>query len=256
MLGGGSHGGGLIGNGSIVGTVTGSINKTLDVTVSRSFDRRTGSVSANAGLAGTVHSVANATVGANGLGKGIGLAGSSSTDASANKQAGIGITGVGTNHAKSLAGQVSGTANAVVSKTHGSPDGQGGSKSLTGSLASTANGALAITNSSGQGGGKSITGTVGSATQGALALTKSHGSDGQDGSKSLTGSLASTTNGALAITKTHGPSGGQSSSGGKDKAAKGASGQRADNGAPQSQSAAHAPKGAYLRPDKPRTRSK
>ena len=198
---GGGPGGGLIGNGSIVGNVTGSINKTLDVTVSRSFDRRTGSASANAGLAGTVHSVANATVGANGLGKSIGLAGSSSTDASANKQAGIGITGVGTNHAKSLAGQVSGTANAVVSKTHGSPDGQGGSKSLT-------------------------------------------------------GSLASTTNGVLAITKSRGASGGQSSSGGKGKAPNEANSQRADNGAPQSQSAAHAPKGAYLRPNKPRARSK
>jgi hypothetical protein len=213
----GSPNGGLIGNGSIVGSVTGSVNKALDVTVNRSIDPRGGSGSANAGIAGSVSGVANAAVGANGLGKSIGLAGSSSTDASANKNAGLSVSGIGTNHAKSLAGQAGGAATAIIGKAHG--EGQGASSSLTGAAHAATNNALSVTKShggsGGEGGSKSLTGTLNSASNGAVNLTKRHGSSGEQGRSgaSLAGSLNSTANGALSLTKAAGASGGQGSSG-------------------------------------------
>ena len=216
---GGAPGGGLLGNGPIVGNVTGSVTKTLDVAVTRSIDSRGGSASANAGITGSVSSVANAAVGANGLGKSIGLAGSSSTHSSANQQAGIGIAGVGTNHVGSLAGQVGGAASAVVTKTHG---GEVGNGSLTGTLNAATSNALAVTKSHGgsghQGGSSSsIVGTLNSASNAAVNLTKTHGSSGPGGggSKSLTGSLNSAANGAVSLTKAGGASDGGSGSSGQ-----------------------------------------
>lgn len=171
-------GSGLSRNGSISANVSNSVNGALGVTTSRSIDRRHGAVNGNVGLAGTVSSVSNAALGAQGLGKNVGLAGSSSTSGSINKQIGLGLNGVGTNHVHSLAGQVAGSVGAVVSKTHSTGPGTQGS----------------------------LTATVNSAANAALAVTKSHGGSagGQPGSSSLTATLGNTANGALAVTKNHG----------------------------------------------------
>ena len=72
---GNASGGGLLGSGSIVGNATGAIDNSLSgsVTSRRSVDTGNGNASANAGLAGSVSSVASSAVGADGLGNSIGL---------------------------------------------------------------------------------------------------------------------------------------------------------------------------------------
>jgi len=70
-----ASGSGLGRHGSISGNVTSGIDGTLGVTTSRSIDRRNGRAGANVGLAGTVSNVSNATIGAHGMSKSIGLAG-------------------------------------------------------------------------------------------------------------------------------------------------------------------------------------
>jgi hypothetical protein len=166
-------------HGSIAASVSNSVSGALGVTAARSIDRRNGTVAGNVGLAGTVSSVTNATVGASGLGRSVGLAGSSSTSGSVNKQVGIGLTGVGTNHARSLAGRVAGTANALAGQSRGIAQGSGAS--LAGTVNGMANATLAKTHGGGQVGNGSLTATVHSATNGALTIAKSHGGAGGGG---------------------------------------------------------------------------
>jgi len=219
LIGGGAPGGGLLGNGSVVGNVTGSISNGVNgaLSVDKSFDRRNGSASANAGLAGTVHSVANAAVGAEGLGKSIGLAGSSTTDGAISKQVGLAVQGVGTDHARGPAGSVSGTANAAVNQTlavtreHGTGSGSG---SVNGTLNGTVNKTLAVTKGHGAGsGGGSASGTLNGAVNKTLAVTKGHGAG--SGGGSANGALNGTVNKTLAVTK---GSGGGSATGSLDGA--------------------------------------
>lgn len=103
----GALGGGL-GNGSIVGNTTGGLTNAVtgSLNTSRSVDRRNGSASANAGLVGSVSSVANAATGASGLGQTIGLAGSSSADGSASGNAGLGVQAIGTDQVANSVGAV------------------------------------------------------------------------------------------------------------------------------------------------------
>jgi hypothetical protein len=176
-------GSGLSRQGSIAGSVSNSVNGTLGVTTSRSINRRNGQVNGNVGLAGTVSNVTNATLGAQGLGRSVGLAGSSSTNGSVNKQVGVGLAGIGTNQLRSVAGHAAGSVNAVIGSSRDMA--QGGSASLAGTVNGTANAVLA----------------------------KSHGGDQGSGSQSLSGTLSSTSNGALAITKSHGGSGNSSGAG-------------------------------------------
>src|SRR4030095_9815522 len=81
-------GSGMSRQGSITGSVSNSVSGALGGTSGRSIDRRNGTVAGNVGLAGTISSVTNATVGANGLGKSVGLAGRSSNSRSVKQQAG------------------------------------------------------------------------------------------------------------------------------------------------------------------------
>ena len=164
----------MIGNGSIVGNVSGSLNKTLDVTVNRSVNPRSGHASANAGIAGSVNSVANATIGADGLGKSIGLAGSSSTDGSISKQ--VGLTADGS-HAHSIADQVQGTAHAAVSKT------------------------LSLTKEGAGHGGGSVNGTLDAAVSKTLSITHGNGGNGAGGS--IDGTLGGTVNNPWSIPLTN-----------------------------------------------------
>ncbi|MDV3258253.1 MAG: hypothetical protein LOX97_10840 [Sphingomonas sp.] len=214
---GGLLGGGLtapvIGNGSIVGNVTGSVGKSLELTTSRSIDPRGGS-NITAGVAGSVSSVAGAAAGANGLGQSIGLAGSSSTNASAEKEAGIGVPGIGATPVRALAGNVRGAANgsgsalagagssaAAVAGSAGAmigataagamtsgqqvsafPGGISGSGSLAGTVSSAANGMVSAGSPVGENGQVSLGGALNSAASGALAAAGGAAApkDGQD----------------------------------------------------------------------------
>ena len=72
---------GTSGRGSIVGNVSGSVSKSLNLTAKRSISRRNGSFGGHAGLAGTVNGLAGAIVKVNGISKSVGLAGSATGSA-------------------------------------------------------------------------------------------------------------------------------------------------------------------------------
>ncbi len=204
--GGGLLGGGLtapvLGNGSIVGNVTGSVGKSLELTTSRSIDPRGGS-SLTAGVAGSVSSVAGAAASANGLGQNIGLAGSSSTNASAEKEAGIAIPGLGAAPVQSLAGNVQGAANGTGSALAGVTSNAGQAGASVGAIAGgAASGALAagqqVTASPGAvNGSGALAGTVSSVADGTVSAGTPVGGQGQ---ASLAGAISSAASGALATT--------------------------------------------------------
>lgn len=201
---GGLLGGGLtapvLGNGSIVGNVTGSVGKSLELTTSRSIDPRGGS-NLTAGVAGSVSSVAGTAVGANGLGQDIGLAGSSSTNASAEKEAGIAVPGVGAAPVRSLAGNVRGAADGTGSGLAGATSSVGQAGGSVGAIVgASAAGALAagqqVAANPGVNGSGSLAGTVSSVANGAVSAGQAVGGEGQ---ASLAGALNSAASGALAV---------------------------------------------------------
>jgi len=103
------------GSRAINGNVTSSVNSALNLTVVRSNDRRSGHMGANTGLAGKVSNDSGRAVNLIGAGRSLGLAGKSSTHASANKRIGLTVTGLGSNHAHGLAGKVANVS--VLNKT-------------------------------------------------------------------------------------------------------------------------------------------
>jgi hypothetical protein len=126
---------------SVGAAASGSVSKSLNITLTRSIDRHNGSIGMGAGLAGTVNSVAGATVRANGVTRTIGLAGS----ASSHNQAALSVQGIGTNHARSLAGTVKTTTRDVLGKVHGGGNGNG--VPMAGRVTGLAN--VSVLNSSG-----------------------------------------------------------------------------------------------------------
>lgn len=131
---------GQIGNRMIRGNVTGSVSKALGVTASRSANRH--GKSASLGMAGTVTGAANAAGSISGVGRGIGLAGTSLTKGSTGTAISQSVGGLGTGHGRPplhmtgngkpipgkalghgnnhvLAGQVTGIANVSVANKTG-----------------------------------------------------------------------------------------------------------------------------------------
>ena len=175
---GGAHSPASHGLGGVTGSITGSVSKALDVTASRSIDRRNGNVGAGAGLAGTVHSVASGTLGAEGLGRSVGLAGDVDNGASINKTVGLSLQGVGTNHARSLAGQVSGTASTVASKAL-SVTRQGNGAGVNGTLDAAVSKTLSVTGGNGAG---AINGTLDAMAGKTLNITRTGSANGNQAS--------------------------------------------------------------------------
>lgn len=158
---------------SAAGRATGSVNGALGVTANRTGSGRHSQI--NVGLAGSVNSVANAAAGANGLGRSVSLAGSSSTHAAVNKQAGVGLAGVSGNRGIGLAGKVNHATGAALAVTRGTGN-AGSSRSVNATLDTATNAALAATKSHGNvGNDRSVKATLDSATNVALGVTKSHG---------------------------------------------------------------------------------
>lgn len=177
----GPHAGGTIG-----GNVTSSVKSSLSLSVDRSVDRRSGNMKASAGLIGKVHGGAVGAANFNGPGRSVGLAGRSSTQGSINSGAGLAVTGLGTNHAHGLAGNVGGTVNAVHGKAHGS--GQLANVSVLNKTGSTGRPAVNIAALNGTGGtsGKianvsalNKTGTTGRPLVNAAVLNGSAGGTGR-----------------------------------------------------------------------------
>ena len=205
------------GIGGVAGSITGSVSKTLDVTANRSIDRRNGNVGAGAGLAGTVHSVANGNLGANGLGRSVGLAGSIDNGASIDKTVGIAVQGVGTNHVRSLAGQASGTAKAAASKAISVTRGPGNGAGVSGTLDAAVSKTLSVTGGNGAG---AVSGTLDAMASKTLNVTGNgspagNQSNGKDSSKGGKGNQAGTASGSASPHQPTASSSGRQASRGK-----------------------------------------